>query len=66
MTYNVTLQHKLTSEVLVIDIEQPTAWDAKHAAERVYGDFRAIRVIDTINALETANAALTEGALGDF
>ena len=66
MTYNLTLQHKLTSEELDISIEQTDAFAAQQVAEQFYADYRVVRIENALDALLTANPDLTEGALGDF
>jgi len=66
MTYNLILQHKLTSEKLDISIEQTDAFAAQQVAEQFYVDYRVVCIKSALDALLTANYNLTEGALGDF
>ena len=66
MTYKLTLQNKMTSEKLIVDIEQIGAFEAKKVAEQFYSDYRVVKIENALDALLAANYNLTEGALGDF
>ncbi|WVP99933.1 hypothetical protein [Synechococcus phage MA10] len=66
MTYQVTLLNTLTAEELVIDVEQTDAFQAQQVATNLYEGYRVTKVLPSADGLLTANANLTEGALGDF
>ena len=68
MTYQVTLVNVHTAEDLTVDIcNQSSAADAQRVAETAYEGFRVTRITrNTESPLETAEAWMTEGALGDF
>ena len=66
MTYQVTLLNTLTAEELVVDVEQTDAFQAQQVATNLYAGYRVTKVLPSDDALLTADANHTEGALGDF
>lgn len=65
MTYKLTLVHKMTAELLVVDIEQSSAFAAQSVASETYSDYRTIKIQSSVGALLDADYRHTEGALGD-